>query len=127
MAGAAAGLISSGPLASAPVDPSVGAGRFVLSIAPDFSSFLAHFGSFTHCGSCHGPASLNWQPPSHAHFPPNSLGRFSAGTCASSSFSYPLPRIWILLTVTGSRNRLTTLKTPEKPHGALITYSLPRR
>jgi hypothetical protein len=33
-----------------------------------------------------GPWSLSWQPPAHSQSPPNCLGRFSLGICASNSF-----------------------------------------
>lgn len=58
----------------------------VSSAAAFFSSlFSSHFAGLAHSASRQGPASLFSQPPSHSHVPPNSLGRFSAGTCCSSS------------------------------------------
>jgi hypothetical protein len=45
------------------------------------------------------------------------------GYVKQASDWYPLPRTWILLTVTGSRKPLTALKTLLKPHGALTACS----
>lgn len=93
---AGAGLISS-PVTSG-VGAAAGAGAvpasgivpgFVFSLLMIFclpSTGSCHLAGLAHCGSVHGPSSLNAHPPGQSQLPPKIVGRFSAGTWLNSSF-----------------------------------------